>query len=107
MKIRNGFVSNSSSSSFVVFGFKVSEEEIIKLYGDIDAFYDEEEFDTNSDGENYYIGQYDTLCNEGGYIELEEYDYNQIPTSTKVKNAAQKFDKELTNLKIFVGTNDE
>jgi len=31
MKIRNGFVSNSSTSSFIIYGVKLSEKEIQKL----------------------------------------------------------------------------
>jgi len=32
MKIRNGFVSNSSSSSFIIRGMKISSDEIIEKF---------------------------------------------------------------------------
>jgi hypothetical protein len=34
MKIRNGFVSNSSSSSYVVIGMRFTNEELISKFGD-------------------------------------------------------------------------
>lgn len=46
MKIRNGFVSNSSSSSFVAWGVKLTKEEIEKLYP-ITNETDKEQFEDN------------------------------------------------------------
>lgn len=37
MKVRNGFVSNSSSSSFAIFGVELSEEELNSLTDGVDA----------------------------------------------------------------------
>ena len=48
MKLHVGFISNSSSSSFVVRGIKVSRDELIKVLGlDIDKKKLEEEYDGN------------------------------------------------------------
>jgi hypothetical protein len=38
MKIRSGFVSNSSTSSFVILGVKISENKFRKITGNIDLY---------------------------------------------------------------------
>ena len=47
MKIRQGFVSNSSSSSFVIAGFKLSQESFDKLADDLRDKIEEELHITN------------------------------------------------------------
>lgn len=100
MKIRAGFVSNSSSSSFILRGTKLSTEEIIKALNipqdEIDEIVEEDEeeyelyeflsekfegFSVEVDG-NYFGGQdYTTLVvgesigslDDGEVVELKEY----------------------------------
>jgi hypothetical protein len=67
MKIRNGFVSNSSSSSFVVYGYHLSEDDAAEKLGieesedgeefwdTIDAFFDKPEYEDYQ----YYVGEDD------------------------------------------------
>ena len=55
MKIRNGFVSNSSSSSFIIRGMKLTSDEIIK------ALNIHQEIDGLNDGDIYEF-LYDKLA---------------------------------------------
>ena len=92
MKIRNGFVSNSSSSSFVVLGYKGSYNDVVfgegtesykdKLYKDLtdeerDEFHDRE--DVITDDGCYYVGE---LLAESGfqcdYIEEAEFSAEEL-----------------------------
>jgi len=68
MKIRNGFVSNSSSSSFVVLGFKVSQSErgLINLIKD----------DIDTDNKDFFWDIRDSLEHEGFYIITETVEGN-------------------------------
>jgi hypothetical protein len=66
MKIRNGFVSNSSSSSFVLYGFKSNIKEIQKFFNKTDEEMEDFDFyevegkegqpDIRNDEDDYYIG---------------------------------------------------
>ena len=68
MKVRNGFVSNSSSSSFLIYGVMLSSEEIRKIYfgpENVDEDYEIYEildrknipYYVPYDDDDYYIGR--------------------------------------------------
>lgn len=98
MKVRNGFVSNSSSSSFVLIGhhltkndfsilFENSTDEKFSIWDAIDKKYG---LDVHQDGDDYYVGQ-------KLYIEEDDYD-------TKVKNL-DKITEEIRPLSDDLGDN--
>jgi hypothetical protein len=78
MKIRSGFVSNSSSSSFCIYGIEVTEEiqEKIKKFLDPDKNEDHEEYIGHSElsemfnyGEKKFDVKYiAAFCGESGYL---------------------------------------
>jgi hypothetical protein len=94
MKIRNGFVSNSSSSSFVVYGYHLSEDEVADKL-DIDLSEDSEEFwDTidelfsKPEYENYqyYIGEDDNSL----YFGRNLSSINDEETFKEFKNSVEE-----------------
>lgn len=111
MKIRNGFVSNSSSSSFIIRGIKLHKNEIIETLHipqeDIDKCNDDEYeiFDFLSskfkglsvefDGNYFGNRDYETLVigkNRGNFEDGEVTEYED-PTIEEDKELIQKFEE--------------
>lgn len=67
MKIRSGFVSNSSSSSFVLMGFEYSQEDILAKAGYISE--DDDDWDEKEQAMRRY---FKTLKSEFGDLEIIE-----------------------------------
>jgi hypothetical protein len=57
MKIRNGFVSNSSSSSFVIYGVHLSDEYRSKIYNTYDDFLEINHIPYVSNYDDVYLGR--------------------------------------------------
>lgn len=120
MKTRQGFVSNSSSSSFVLLGFIPTEEEIKKLEEKIKLNESLEEdddiyeyvYDYLSEKDFYQIGEGDWEGAVGRLIsdvssdsygeEAEEIDFQTLDEyATKV---CEEFGVEKSRIKLYTGT---
>jgi hypothetical protein len=76
MKIRNGFVSNSSSSSFVVHKSTIGAENFNKLISNLEAYRDKVE---NNGKYKYGWGENGkTFYEDKGYVIVECYYINDV-----------------------------
>jgi hypothetical protein len=95
MKIRTGWVSNSSSSSFVLYGFKVPSSQMKTLLdADEDTLYDKLEecgaenvFDYEAD--TVYIGK--SIANWSDGIEVCQRAISLTELATAVESVKQRF----------------
>ena len=104
MKIRNGFVSNSSSSSFVLIGCKMSDEDLVKaLNVDTDNLYNTiNEMGLFWDSEDEIIGY--TIAKGNDYDEFDGDEISIIELMEKAKGLSESLSVPLEEIKIISGT---
>ena len=99
MKTRNGLVSNSSSSSFVILGIKSTDKEVVDKAGELGLYYDWIE------GEDYFvIGGRIKRWTEEDKIESMTFDEVQ-KKAAHLTDILTKLDlKEPQPIQLFYGT---
>jgi hypothetical protein len=100
MKIRNGFVSNSSTSSFVLIGFKISNEEANGFYEDDDRDDSITVVDTG-DKDSYYAGYEIANSHDEEYLDDTVTSFSEAIEGAKT--ACAYFDRDEKELQIITG----
>jgi len=117
MKIRNGLVSNSSSSSFCIYGAEVTDkmQDKIKKFLDPDNKEDQEEFISHSElsemfnyGDKKFDVEYTSAFNgESGYLGCEWCNIKDDETGRQFKDKIEKAIETIVGEKIKCGTQSE
>lgn len=107
MKIRSGFISNSSSSSFVIIGVKVNEKDIVGDSGeDLWEFMEDKNYDYvnfDYDGDEYVVGvRLARQDSDEVFMEEKEWDVNEV--NSKVDAIKKDLGLEDLPTKIYTGT---
>jgi hypothetical protein len=107
MKIRSSFVSNSSSSSFVLYGFKIPEGKAAKALGvDGDNLYDELDrcgVEYIYDYEDGYVYAGKAIANWDDYESIGPVDLSLAELTEGAEKARRKFGVA-GEPKVFAGT---
>ena len=105
MKIRSGFVSNSSSSSFIIIGVKRLRTKDVD-FEDFHNMIDDEDFEnietiwTESDEYDCITGM--LLCDNDEY--LEEGSLSYLDLETKSKKVAEALKVDISKVSLIYGT---
>ena len=101
MKIRSGFVSNSSTSSFVLLGYKENSEMLEKMTDDErDDFHNRDDVVTDGYSGTTWIGE--TLAREkNGCMSDAEFSTEEL--QQKAIALMEKYGVELDKIKLYMG----
>ena len=99
MKIRNGFVSNSSTSSFIIYGWKIEQdnENYKKIENNEEYLYDEE-----SSGSVLYVGNILADTDEPYNMENCELSIEELKNE-KYNGIKEKYDLKDEDAKLIFG----
>lgn len=104
MKIRTGFVSNSSSSSFVILGVSTSEIDSLrdKDYDELHEFRDKHSVELHSLDSMYLIGKSLADIDESGYVSEEQISLDDLNKYADELAALLQIPRHY--IKIYTGT---
>lgn len=84
MKIRNGFVSNSSSSSFVIRGVRMKKEELLKLFNITEGNLNVQDFDSRETAISEALMSYGCFNQQDLSIEDTKFYFDGEPTDDMI-----------------------
>lgn len=101
MKIRNGFVSNSSTSSFVIVGVKLTKKEYKDKFGN-DAYTSIEEAELDCVWDENIVGKF-LACTSSDDYEIEEKEYTFAELQTVAEEVSNELSVPLDQVKVYTG----